>query len=71
MDEQRLTWRERYRLLVSLLIIPFGITIFVHGISTGVQAWTLVVLGLAFVALGSVRLRAYAQTRGLRWKRRK
>jgi len=26
----------------------------------GLQAWTLIILGLAFVVLGLVRLRAYA-----------
>lgn len=71
MNEQRLTWRERYRLLVSLLIIPLGIVIFVRGLLAGVQGWTLVALGLAFVALGIVRLRTYTQTRGLRWNPRK
>ncbi|HEX4206733.1 MAG TPA: hypothetical protein VHZ51_21545 [Ktedonobacteraceae bacterium] len=71
MNKQRSLWRERYRLLVSLLIIPLGIIMFVRGMMAGDQAWLLVVLGLAFVALGIVRLRTYAQTHGFRWRRRK
>ncbi len=58
---QRLSARERYRVLVSLLIIPLGLIIIVRASMVGPQAWTLIVLGLAFVALGIVRLRAYAQ----------
>jgi hypothetical protein len=58
---QRLPARERYRALVSLLIIPLGLIIIVRASMFGLQAWTLIVLGLAFVALGIVRLRAYAQ----------
>ena len=58
---QRLLARERYRVLVSLLIIPLGLIIIVRASMVGPQAWTLIVLGLAFVALGIVRLRAYAQ----------
>lgn len=71
MNKERLLWRERYRLLVSLLIIPLGIIIFVRGMMAGVQAWMLVVLGMAFIALGVVRLRAYAQTCGYRWGRKR
>jgi uncharacterized membrane protein YecN with MAPEG domain len=58
---QSLPVRERYRALVSLLIIPLGLIIIVRASMVGPQAWTLIVLGLAFVALGIVRLRAYAQ----------
>ena len=58
---QRLPARERYRALVSLFIIPLGLIIIVRASMIGLQAWTLIVLGLAFVALGIVRLRAYAQ----------
>ncbi len=58
---QRLPVRERYRALVSLLIIPLGLIIIVRASLIGLQAWTLIVLGLAFVVLGIVRLRAYAQ----------
>lgn len=57
---QRLPMREQYRALVSLLIIPLGLTIIVRASMLGLQAWTLIVLGLAFVVLGVVRLRAYA-----------
>jgi uncharacterized membrane protein YecN with MAPEG domain len=57
---QRLPRREQYRALVSLLIIPLGLTIVVRASMVGLQAWTLIVLGLAFVVLGIVRLRAYA-----------
>ena len=56
--------RERYRALVSLLIIPLGMTIIVRAAMFGVQAWTLIVLGMAMVGLGVVRLRAYTQQRG-------
>jgi len=48
--------RERYRLLVSLLIIPLGVIITVRALTFGLQAWTLIILGLAFIALGVVRL---------------
>jgi hypothetical protein len=58
---QRLPRREQYRALVSLLIIPLGLTIIVRASMVGLQAWTLIVLGSAFVVLGVVRLRAYAQ----------
>ena len=71
MNKERLLWRERYRLLVSLLIIPLGIIIFVRGLMAGIQAWMLVVLGLAFIALGVVRLRAYTRTWGYRWSRKR
>ena len=57
---QRLPMRERYRTLVSLLIIPLGLIIIVRASMVGLQAWTLIILGLAFVVLGLVRLRAYA-----------
>jgi uncharacterized membrane protein YecN with MAPEG domain len=60
---QQLSLRERYRALVSLLIIPLGLIIIVRAAMFGIQAWTLIVLGLAFVALGVVRLRVYAQNR--------
>jgi uncharacterized membrane protein YecN with MAPEG domain len=54
--------RERYRMLVSLLIIPLGVIIVVRASMVGVQAWTLVILGLAFIGLGVVRLLAYSST---------
>ena len=56
---QRASLRERYRALVSLLIIPLGMIIIVRAVMFGVQAWTLIVLGIAMVGLGIVRLRAY------------
>jgi hypothetical protein len=58
----QLSGRERYRLLVSLLIIPLGAIIAVRAVLVGVQAWVLIVLGLAFVGLGIVRLCMYAKT---------
>ena len=60
---QQASLRERYRALVSLLIIPLGMIIIVRGAMFGVQAWTLIVLGMAMVGLGIVRLRVYAQQR--------
>ena len=60
---QQLSLRERYRSLVSLLIIPLGLIIIVRAAIFGIQGWTLIVLGVALVALGIVRLRAYAQQR--------
>ena len=60
---QQASFRERYRALVSLLIIPLGMIIIVRGAMFGVQAWTLIVLGMAMVGLGIVRLRVYAQQR--------
>ena len=59
---QGLTKRERYRAFVSLLIIPLGMIIVVRAAMVGIQAWTLIVLGLAFVVLGIVRLRSYVQS---------
>ncbi len=65
---QQLSRREHYRALVSLLIIPLGLIIIVRASMAGLQAWTLIILGLAFVALGIFRLRSYVQykrTQGL------
>ena len=56
---QQASLRERYRALVSLFIIPLGMIIIVRAAMFGVQAWTLIVLGMAMVGLGIVRLRAY------------
>jgi hypothetical protein len=58
---QRLPPRERYRAFVSLVIIPLGIIIAIRAAIAGIQAWTLILLGLAFVGLGLVRLRSYWQ----------
>jgi hypothetical protein len=58
---QPLTKLEHYRALVSLLIIPLGVIILVRAFMFGLEAWTLIVLGFAFVALGIIRLRAYIQ----------
>jgi hypothetical protein len=58
---QQLTRREHYRALVSLLIIPLGLIIIVRASIAGLQAWTLIMLGLAFVLLGIIRLRSYIQ----------
>jgi len=60
-QSQQLSRREHYRALVSLLIIPLGLIIVVRASMVGLQAWTLIILGLAFVALGIFRLRAYIQ----------
>ena len=67
MKEQphRLPLRERYRTLVSFLIIPLGFIITVRASMVGVQAWPLLALGLVFVVLGVVRLRAYAHYKGM------
>jgi len=62
-QSQRLSTREHYRALVSLLIIPLGVIIIVRASMAGLQAWTLIVLGLAFVGLGIFRLRSYIQYR--------
>ena len=58
---QRLSKREHYRALVSLLIVPLGMIILVRACMVGLAAWTLIVLGVAFVALGMIRLHAYMQ----------
>jgi fucose permease len=52
-----------YHMLATLLIIPLGAIITVRAALFGLQAWTLLLLGLAFVALGIVRLRATASPR--------
>jgi hypothetical protein len=59
--QQQLPLKERYRALVSLLIIPLGMIIVVRGAMFGLGAWTVIVLGLAMIALGVVRLRAFAR----------
>jgi hypothetical protein len=56
---QQTSFRERYRALVSLLLIPLGMIIIVRAAMFGLQAWTLIVLGMAMIGLGIVRLRAY------------
>ena len=58
---QRRSLRERDRLLVSILIIPLGAIITVRAFMFGLQAWTLIILGLAFIGLGVVRLWNYRQ----------
>jgi len=70
-DLGRSSGRERYRLLVSLLIVPLGAIIVIRAVMIGTQAWMLIVLGLAFVGLGIVRLRAYVQNCGFRSRRKK
>lgn len=70
-DSGQLSGRERYRLLVSLLIIPLGAIIVVRAVIVGARAWMLIALGLAFVGLGVVRLCVYAHNRGFRRIRRK
>jgi uncharacterized membrane protein YecN with MAPEG domain len=59
-QQQPLPLRERYRALVSLLIIPLGMIIVVRGAMFGIQAWTVIILGLAMIGLGVVRLRTFA-----------
>ena len=61
-----LSRRERYRLLVSLLIIPLGAIMVVRAVMVGAQAWMLIIIGLAFVGLGIVRLHTHVQNRSLR-----
>jgi uncharacterized membrane protein YecN with MAPEG domain len=68
---QRLTLREQYRAVVSLLIIPLGFIIIVRASMVGLQAWMLIMLGLAFVVLGVVRLRAYVQYKRTPGKRKR
>jgi hypothetical protein len=60
-QQPRLTARERYRALVSFLIIPLGLVIVIRSSMLGWQAWTLIVMGLAFMGLGIVRLRSFAR----------
>ena len=61
-QSQQLSFRERYRALVSLLIIPLGLIIIVRASMVGLQGWSLILMGLAFVVLGIVRLRAFAHS---------
>jgi hypothetical protein len=70
-SQQQLSPRERYRLVVSLLIIPLGLIISIRAAMFGIQAWTLILLGLAFVGLGIVRVRAFTQNQRLLPSRRK
>jgi hypothetical protein len=57
-QQQQFSFRERYRVLVSLLIIPLGLIIIVRASMVGLQGWSLILMGLAFVGLGIIRLRA-------------
>jgi uncharacterized membrane protein YecN with MAPEG domain len=59
---QRFSLRERYRTFVSLVIIPLGIIIVVRAAMFGIQAWSLMLLGLVFIGLGFVRLLIYRQS---------
>ncbi len=59
----RLPLRERYRLFVSVLLIPLGVIIVVRSAMFGLQAWTLLILGLAMIGLGFMRLRTFFQNR--------
>jgi hypothetical protein len=59
----RLPFRERYRLVVSVLLIPLGIIVIARSAVFGLQAWTLIILGLAMMGLGIVRLRTFFQSR--------
>ena len=56
---ERLPVRERYRAFVSLAIIPLGLIIVIRAAMAGLDAWMLILLGLAFIGLGIVRLRSY------------
>ena len=58
-----MSFRERYRVFVSLLLIPLGAIIIIRAAMFGLTAWTLLILGAAMVSLGIVRLRAYIQQR--------
>ena len=58
-----MSFRERYRAFVSLLLIPLGTIIIVRAAMFGLAAWTLLILGVAMVSLGIVRLRVYVQQR--------
>ncbi len=60
-QKPRLTARERYRALISLLIIPLGLIIVIRSAMLGWQAWTLILMGLAFIGLGIIRLRSFAR----------
>lgn len=59
----RMPFRERYRLVVSALLIPLGMIIIARSAVFGLQAWTLIILGLAMVGLGLVRLKTFFQSR--------
>ena len=56
---ERLPVRERYRAFVSLAIIPLGLIIMIRAAMAGLDAWMLMLLGLALIGLGIVRLRSY------------
>ncbi len=43
-------------------LLPLGVIIIVRASMVGVQAWTLIILGLAFIGLGVVRLWAYRRS---------
>jgi hypothetical protein len=62
-SRQPLPLRERYRALVSLLIIPLGMIIVTRGALYGIHAWTIILLGLAMIGLGIVRLRSLEHSR--------
>jgi len=62
-SSSRMPFRERYRLCVSVLLIPLGIIIIARSAMFGLQAWTPLILGLAMLGLGFVRLRTFFQSR--------
>jgi hypothetical protein len=50
------TWADRYRLGLGLIMIPLGIIILVRTLSAGIVTLPAIVMGGAFIAFGTYRL---------------
>ena len=50
------TWADRYRLVLGLIMIPLGIIILVRTLSAGIVTLPAILMGGAFIAFGVYRL---------------
>ena len=51
-----ITWADRYRLVLGLIMIPLGIIILVRTLSAGFVTLPAILIGGAFIAFGAYRL---------------
>jgi hypothetical protein len=51
------SWLDRYRLIVSVVLALLGLVILVRAIDA--RAWPLAVLGIVMIALAGYRLKQY------------
>jgi hypothetical protein len=50
------TWADRYRLVLGLIMIPLGTIILVRTLSAGIITLPAILMGGAFIAFGVYRL---------------